>query len=386
MHKDDLIRALDEIKPDENQKTQMLDKITNHRNKTRSSLNLKILVPACIFALTILGTALTLPFLLKNPQNLISDAPQSQTLATADSRNGDANLDMYKPNGGAPEIGTTEDFFIDDGRDIAYDTFSMFTLDKRQYINLSDYKLKELGLTGTVDSKHIGDFIATIQSNGVYDNKNLEGSEVYEYIPAGSQAIVAVKNNEGYSLYEFYGFTSYMNNSDEDAAEYLKVYNIDSAKDISKIIIESYAKSSVILDSLEDISKFYDYFKYLKNSSEEYFNRLYNARINSVTPPDEPVINQIAPYYPEHEVSTDVAEDLIIQSGAYEGGTVEPTSAASGSAAGSAGHLLSNSHQIKIYTTSGLCYETVYYPNIQFISRHQISEEFANFLNGLINQ
>lgn len=386
MHKDDLIKALDLVKPDETQKSRMLNNILKPKTK-ENRLNLKLLVPACVFAVTILGAAVTLPFMLKtSPQSFTSNGDQSNTIATADGRGAvDNNLDVYDPNQGAAEIGNREDFLIDDDRDIA--TVSLeFTLDNRQYRSISDHKLKELGISKTVSQSDIGNYIATIKSDSnVYGSKNLEGYKVYEYIPAGCQAIVAVETDGKYALYEFSGFLSYIKNSDEDALEYLKVYNINSAEDISKIVVGSYSNSGMVIDNKSDIAKFYNYFKDLKNSSDEYFDLIYKSRINDIVPPDDPVISQIAPYYPEYDVSTDVAEDAIIQSGTYEGGTDGPTSVAPGSAAGSAGHLLSNSHQIKIYTASGLYYETVYYPNIKFISRYKISDEFANFLNDLIS-
>ncbi|HHW46444.1 MAG TPA: hypothetical protein GXX17_05980 [Clostridiales bacterium] len=383
MHKDDLIKALDTIKPDEAQKSRMLNNVFNPKAK-ENRLNLKLLVPACVFAVTILGTAIALPILSNNsPQRLTSNAGQSNTVATADGRDAiDNDLDIRNPQV-APEFGNKEDYLIDDGRDILPVSLE-FTLDNRQYRSISDFKLKELGLSREVNLEDIGKYISTIKYVlGTYVANSLEGREVYEYIPAGCQAIVAVKTDEGYDLYEFAGFTSYIKNSDEDAVEYLKVYNIKSADDISKIVIGSYSNDGLVIDNKSDISKFYDFFKYLKNSSDEYFNVLYNSRIKSVTPPDGPVINQITPAYPEYSVTPDVAED-IIQINPNEGGTAEPENAVSG-ATGVAGDLLGNSRQIKIYTASGLYYETVYYPNIKFISRFRISEEFSNFLNSLIS-
>lgn len=47
---------------------------------------------------------------------------------------------------------------------------------------------------------------------------------------------------------------------------------------------------------------------------------------------------------------------------------------------------LASSITIRIYNKNGVYFETVYYPNIGFISRHEVKDEFAAFLKNCLAQ
>lgn len=49
---------------------------------------------------------------------------------------------------------------------------------------------------------------------------------MYRYMPAGGEAVVAVKRETGYQLFRFFAFESYLNNQDEDTRDYLELYGI----------------------------------------------------------------------------------------------------------------------------------------------------------------
>ena len=48
---------------------------------------------------------------------------------------------------------------------------------------------------------------------------------------------------------------------------------------------------------------------------------------------------------------------------------------------GKAGNALANSVTIRIYNQNGVYFDIEYFPNIGFISRHKVNEEFASFLD-----
>jgi len=59
--------------------------------------------------------------------------------------------------------------------------------------------------------------------------------------------------------------------------------------------------------------------------------------------------------------------------GGSQGGYVPPNQ-------GSAGDALANPIGVRIYNKQGVYYETMYYRNIGFLSRYEVSREFADFL------
>jgi hypothetical protein len=51
---------------------------------------------------------------------------------------------------------------------------------------------------------------------------------------------------------------------------------------------------------------------------------------------------------------------------------------------GSAWDALANPITVRIYHQSGVYFETIYYPNVGFMSRFEVSEGFAEFLGNYI--
>ncbi|NLY17876.1 MAG: hypothetical protein GX045_02710 [Clostridiaceae bacterium] len=57
----------------------------------------------------------------------------------------------------------------------------------------------------------------------------------------------------------------------------------------------------------------------------------------------------------------------------------------SGSSSGTAADALANPITVRIYNQKGLYFDSMYYMNIGFINRYEISEDFADFINSYIN-
>lgn len=347
------------------------------------------------------------------------------------------NLNVNLPSGN----NASDD--VDFGReDFAAPVLNQFQIDGRHYIILSDDLKTEFGLPDSVNESDIGPKIADIK---VSPDKSLIGSEVYGYIPAGGESVVAVKKDNEYQLFRFFVFESYNNNQDEDAIEYLKVYGIEKADDIAKIQFISHSEQSKLqgitdiageITKRDEIAAFFGYYSVLKNSSDKYFERLFNysgagsgnkgVEVDIAAPdkqglPDSAGSGVTAPDYIGHTEDlppdvapdkNDIAEDMPlivsdnIESDAASNSNDTPlssgASAASGSsrgmmdmgdtgagtvegARGSVGDALADPVTIRIYTNSGIYYDTVYYKNIGFISRHEISKEFADFINGYLD-
>jgi hypothetical protein len=157
-----------------------------------------------------------------------------------------------------------------------------FRIDDRHYILLTDDLRKEFGLPDTISDGDIGEKITDIS---VSPDERLIGREVFRYVPAGCDAVVAVKGDDGYSLFRFFVFESYNNNQDEDAAKYLELYGIKSADDIAKVVFIGHSERSKLqgipdiraeLTDRDDIAAFYGFYSVLENSSDKYFDRLFN--------------------------------------------------------------------------------------------------------------
>ncbi|MGI6578520.1 MAG: hypothetical protein ACOX1Q_11035 [Eubacteriales bacterium] len=323
---------------------------------------------------------------------------------------------------------------------------NQFRIDDKHYIMLSDDLREEYGLPAAVLENDIGEKLADIK---VSPDESLLGCEVYRYTPAGGEAVVAVKNDGEYQLYRFFVFESYNNNQDEDAVRYLEIYGITKPEDISKIQFIGHSEQSKLqgkLDILGEITdkdaivRFYDYYSELKNSSDEYFKKLFGfVDSNSGTvdveididveidpaAPDAPVssgavqgvveapdhigygedmpLEQVPDetYYADDSISaiekrkaemasgdtptagetqtSDNVKPGLIDMGDVGSGSTEPSM-------GSARDALANPITIRIYHQSGVYYETVYYPTIGFISRHEVSDGFAEFMGDYINK
>jgi hypothetical protein len=68
----------------------------------------------------------------------------------------------------------------------------------------------------------------------------------------------------------------------------------------------------------------------------------------------------------------------VVDMGNTESGVVEPS-------IGSIGNALDNPVTIRIYNRNGIFYDSVYYVNIGFINRYEVSEEFAGYLSKYIS-
>ncbi|QNO14208.1 hypothetical protein HYG86_05190 [Alkalicella caledoniensis] len=408
MRKEDIKKSFDGIEPNSISTQRMLNKVLNHADKKQkksfiSTMNLKKIIPAAamICVLTV----------------------------------GVLNYDLFlnKPSSGAETDRLTgDDFAREDMADIMRDQFK---IEDRTYMLLTQWHKEQFNLPNTIKESDIGENITTITSS---IDESLIGLDIYGYIPAGGEAIVAVKRDGVYELFMFLNFDSYINNKDEDVATYLKLYGINSPADISKIQFIGYSEEAKLrgvpstkgeISDTDGITTFYNFYSVMKDASDKYFDKLYNYRIDQTKTkprtPSEP--RQLPPDYgkpqdeaPDSSVSTDHEEavntlpigtdeakppvDLgpskdardsqgrIIdkgddsqangedrgQSKGEQGQSTEPS-------VGNVGDALFNSVSIRIYNQKGIYFEAQYYPNLGFISRHEVSAEFAAFLDRFVN-
>lgn len=398
MKKEDLKFSFEQIKPDESAKRRMLQNILNHDRKKGSYMinNFKKVIPALALVVVLAGGLLTYSNLMRN------------------------NISPGKYNGVE---------YTDTGReDAVAPLLNQFQIDNKHYILLSDDLRADYGMPAVIDERDIGEKIADITTS---PDASLVGSEVFSYVPAGGDAVVAVKKDNNYQLFRFFTFESYNNNQDEDAVEYLKLHGINKADDILIIQFISHSEQSKLQDltditgeitDRDEINQFYSYYSVLKNSSDKYFDRLFNfSGSNSsdksvdtgepasegLVPPDYVGYGKDLPM--GEPAQTDVAEDmpLIIddkhEAGVVSGDTpisdkssvsVHPiqggmdtgnTGYSVGASQGSVGNALDNPITIRIYNQSGVYYDSMYYRNIGFISRYEISKDFSNFISRYVD-
>lgn len=389
MKKDELIKSFEKIEPDDFTEDKMLRNILSlSRKRNKRSLNLKRAVPVFAAALVIAGSLLT--------YNLLPGAENRNNRVNG---RGDFTEDAVAP------------------------ITNQFQMGNKDYIIMPEELREKYGLPVETAAGDLGERIARIENS---PDKSLIGSDVYAYIPAGCDAVVAVKQDGGYKLYKFLSFEKYNNNQDEDAAEYLRLYGINTAADISKIQFLGHSEQSKqegiadirgeITDQAE-IEEFYGFYGVLKNSSDKYFEKLFGYKDNtgenkgivedlppdynggSRTPRTEPSYrdggnNAIdLPAYEHPKAGRDMSQthgDSPVQSipedrssGGAPAGMMDmgdTVSPGQGSAAGA----LSGSVTIRIYNQKGIFYDAEYYVNIGFISRHEIGEDFAEFLRNYI--
>jgi len=457
--KEDLKASFDQIMPGEFEKKRMLDNILNHYDRKKGIsmplYNIRKAIPALVLTVVIAGGLLTYSFVQKNN-----------------------NYDSRQENSVTDSAGAGRE-------DMAAPLVNQFQIDDKHYILLSDDLKEEYGFPATVNESDIGEKIADIAKS---PDKSLIGSEVYKYIPAGGEAVVAVKKDNEYQLFRFFTFESYNNNQDEDSVRYLELYGINKADDIAKVQFIGHSEESKLqgrtdikgeITDRDEIARFYSYFSALKNSSDKYFDRLFNysgvesgnkgievdTAVPDVTAPDivapdnaasppvaEPdlISPDAAPdITPDNAVSPDGAgtnmaapdqkgygEDLPVttesvqaqieenlpMAATCEGEVGRASAGASGEASGctptandapavvapsrgmmdmggtvsesgatepsrgSAGEALANPITIRIYNRSGVYYETVYYINLGFISRYEVSKDFADFISKYLGK
>lgn len=383
MNEFDIKNALDKIVPDEDCKQKMLENILNNTKKPKKPEIYKRVVPVAALLAVVVCASLVANGILNNK-------------FTTDSK-----MDSLDDTGLAAGHGnsTNEIAATYDTSNTMMAQVSLIYFDGRLYTLPYEQQLNYLGYSNTVTPAQVGEKISTAKS----------GEEVFRYLPAGCEAFVVVKQDGKDVLYAFQNFESYNNNQDEDASEYLKLYGANSAEDIAKIEVYNYygdlvnppAKS---YDDSATITKFYGYFKDLKNSSDQYFNALF--KYSEVQKYDEGTASYSsgvsgntggAVIAPDAVVGTEQATQTEPAAGncspAYEGGTsagvVYPTKPADGvgqstsGSVGSAGYSLADSTVFRICFKNGNYMDLPYYPNIQFLSRYYVGGEFSTMLENM---
>lgn len=402
MKREELNASFDKIMPDEYAKSRMLDNILSHtgKEKTMARFNFRKVVPALTMVVVM---AVSILFYKTSPLFQRENANTSQP--------------------GLAEPGLVTD--SDAREDMAAPLLNEFTFNNRHYYLMSDEMRSEFGFPARIDENDIGEKLATITKAA---DQSLIGREVYGYKPAGCEAVVAVKKDDSYLLFQFLSFESYNNNQDEDAIEYLKLYGINKAEDIAKIQFIVYSEQSKLegrldisgeITDLNDITRFYNFYSVLKNSSDKYFELLFNQRPGvvsgrdvevdiqapDVAPPPETApdavdpVKYVPPILPEAQTA-ETADDMPLKREEYSSGDT-PVSSDSGMvdmgdtvpntgvgqvapSQGAGTDALDNPVGIRIYNQSGVFFDTYYYRNIGFISRYEISQEFADFLRNYI--
>jgi hypothetical protein len=388
VNREDLKLSMEQIKPDEMAEERMLANIMRSFEKGRKRgmefRKYKKLIPALALAVVIAGSVLAYDMLGNKNAN-----PPGEYNAV-----GDAAVDSAA------------------GReDMVAPLLNQFQLDGRHYILLPDDLKREYGLPAEIGDGDIGSKIAAITAS---PDPSLTGSEVYSYLPAGGEAVVAVKKDGGYQLFRFFTFESYNNNRDEDAAAYLKLYGIKGAEDIGKVQIIAHSEQSKLEGLIDirgeitdpvEIAKFYGHYSVLKNAADKYFEALFgykpadNGNSSSVevdiavpdpaippdAPPDAPdriVSHQGETPSMDEPVSSGGGQDMNMdmgdigpETGLWDSGSTQPSQ-------GSAGNALADMVTVRIYNQNGIFYDTPYYRNIRFLSRYEVSEQFAAFLEG----
>ncbi len=277
MKREDLKRSLESIEPGKADVDRMLGKILafreaesqgTHQNMKSMSymksgfgkFTFRKAVPVFAAALVIAVSILVYNF-GTNPWN--SAAPENSNRFVSSDDIANSVTDMQE-----------------DARDIANISQNQFKIGNRHYIILNEGEKSGFNLPGKIAREDIGDKIATITDSA---DKSLKGLDVYYYRPAGCEAVVALKKGEEYVLFRFYTFDSYINNQDEDAAEYLRLYGIENPDDISRIQFIGHSERAKLENRMDIISEitdrekireFHGYFSALKNSSDRYFEAI----------------------------------------------------------------------------------------------------------------
>ena len=405
MKKEDLKNSFDLIKPDETARKRMLDNIMQNAGKKNESRRIYYMraIPAFAMVAVVAAGVLMHGTLWKNNELPPGNVPGVMT---------DQAAGMGREDAAAPLL-------------------DQFRIDDRHYILLTDEMRNEFGLPAMIKDSDIGEKIADIT---VSPDESLIGSEVFRYVPAGCDAVVAVKCNDSYRLFRFFVFESYNNNQDEDAAEYLELFGINSADDIAKVVFIGHSEQSKlqgvtdirgVLTDREAIAAFYGFYSVLKNNSDKYFDRLFNysgkatsgnygveidiaerermaaaeGATGTAVPPDAtgpdattdlPIKTDDAAIAYQVTADTPVSADAPVStsnaasSGSSPGMIMDSGDGAAGSvqgSAGSVGNALDDPITVRIYNKNGIYFDSVYYRNIGFISRYEVNERFAAFLN-----
>ncbi|WP_326511582.1 hypothetical protein [Clostridium intestinale] len=285
-----------------------------------------------------------------------------------------------------------DDFIIEDN--IARVT-NQFKIENKTYNILSEGEKAEFKFPNTINNKDIGDKLTTISTSV---DESLIGKEVYRYIPAGCDGIVAVKVDNEYKLFKFFWFDSYINNKDEDTKAYLELYGINKGEDISKI--QFIKNGNSIINEITDKSRileFYNYYSIIPDSSDKYFNKLFNYKKSKeqVVPEVKNEPKELPPDYKDNtsssntitfnnieevkEIQIPIEVDMIMNTN-----EIKDTQNSTPSYEGSVGDALGNSVTIRIYNQKGVYFTSEYYPNISFISRHEVNADFKKILDEYV--
>jgi len=397
MKQEDIKKSLDQIDLDDKARQRMIDNVLKYKNNIKIKKNryFRFVIPAFVCVFVIVGS-----ITVYNLSNI------GRIEGTFTTTIGDATFDDKSVNNlqGIDDMMAVVD--------------NQFVMDDMHYILLPDALKADFAFSNAISDSDIGKKIATISTTV---DPNLMGCDVYEFLPAGSLAVVAVKINNVYKLFEFFNYESYNNNKDEDTAAYLKLYGIHSAEDIAKIQFIGHSEEAKIASKMEPISElndhtkiseFYDYYSVIKDSSSKYFDRLMNYKTlntNDSAPESAPDI-----FYDKGDVvvgsgTTSLSESTSASGSTSTSGSINPngttstsgiinpsgttiisgTTGTSGSTSssgsmGAAGNVFSDSVTIRIYNQYGVYYEAEYYPKFGFISRHEVTDAFANFLKDYI--
>lgn len=427
MNRDSIKKSFDKIKADEQSKDRIFNRVLEQKKEKRrfglfTGLKLGRVIPVLVLVLLLVGGVAIKGVMPTRENTIAGDSPGKELVDN--TTGGDAIVDIVP------------------GEDFLAPIANQFQIGDRHYQLMQADLIGEFNLPSQIKSSDIGQEIAVIDKS---PDESLLGKKVYSYIPAGCEAVVAVLKDGEYSLYTFLAFESYMNNQDEDAARYLDLYGIKAASDIGKIQFIGYSEEAKLrgepdikaeISDPDEIKVFYHYYSSLKNSSDKYFDKLFNQRLDKgrqdkqgdfdLHPPDLPVApdepSAIDPNVYEGELPRDVyygdkeneayAPDSTTSSGTV---VVDPVGPMDGylvegedeprdlvgigsdmvdygdtypgstrPSQGSASNELANSVLIRIYNQKGVFIYTTYYIDFGFISRFEVGSEFARFLENYI--
>ncbi|MEG0570581.1 MAG: hypothetical protein RR497_02940 [Oscillospiraceae bacterium] len=367
MKNNDFINSLNEIKPNDTQKEKMLENIFSKAENEREIIKekpkwfyTKRIVPAFAMLLVI-GLTGTAYFHSTNKNSMKNMPPETNASQSDETNNenqssnavtGENETNDIYPNHENPTIS------IGSGDSVSSNTIvsspkqeNNFTYNNANFIILSKEESSKINIPTECEKNDCGTKIGTISKSV---DKTLIGCNLYKYKNLNAQGILVVERNNKFELFIFYGFTAYNENHDVDANNYLEMFGIFSANDIKKIEITEFDDQDIVANNTitdtNTIKKYYDFYSVIKDSSKEYFQAL---------------------------SSTSKKPDLSSAFTNGEGG-VSP------GYEGSAANKLSNQKNIILHAKNGLLYSAPYYPNIAFISRHKVNNEFKSFLNTII--
>lgn len=328
MDKNNFQNSMDKIEMNDDEKKNILNgALDNAKRRKKNKITTVLMAAACVVVITAMAIA--------DPAGLFkTNTPQPSTLSTKEKTS--------QKNTG-DNLASAEGGQINELAEL-----HTFLWEGKNYTAINAAEISELNLNETIEPADIGQKLGTAF---VYQGKN----EFYEYKPAGCFAVVAVKQGDEYRLFRFSGFESYSKNEDENAKDYLELYGIKSAADIASLSVSENGTEWRSVASVSKIETFYNYFSPLTEAGQKYFDKLAESANEAAVPPDYQTVTdenggQSSPGYDPWAGRTNPLEKTI---------------------------------SIRIYNSSGLFLEFPYYPDFGFISRYEVNESFAGFLEQL---